>query len=272
MKVFVAVLALFVACSEAKPSRIHQIGSTTHYQNVDSQIIGGQDVNYGQFPWQLSQQRNGGHSCGASLLNSRYALSAAHCVDGADPNSMRVVAGLHARSNEAGTQSSIVQTYKMHEQYNTGGPTYANDIAILTFQTLINIGGNIQPANLPGDNGNSFAGQTCIITGWGRNSNTNNLPDVMQMAEIGVISSGDCNNWVGGIWDGHICVYDSANYRGACNGDSGGPINCPGGPIAYLMTGVASFVFQSGGNCLPNYPSVYTRVSYYLGWIYANTP
>lgn len=54
---------------------------------VDNQIIGGQDASPGAWPWQLSQQRSSGgswsHSCGASLLSSTKALSAAHCIDGA---------------------------------------------------------------------------------------------------------------------------------------------------------------------------------------------
>ena len=53
-----------------------------------SYIVGGVEAGVGEFPHQLSQQRLRGdstwsHSCGASLLSSRYALSAAHCVVGA---------------------------------------------------------------------------------------------------------------------------------------------------------------------------------------------
>jgi secreted trypsin-like serine protease len=55
---------------------------------IDSFIIGGSNANAGEWPWQLSQQRKSStdswsHSCGASLLSSLTALSAAHCVDGA---------------------------------------------------------------------------------------------------------------------------------------------------------------------------------------------
>lgn len=54
---------------------------------VGSHIIGGEEAAPGEFPWQLSQQRQGSsgwsHSCGASLLSKKFALSAAHCVNGA---------------------------------------------------------------------------------------------------------------------------------------------------------------------------------------------
>jgi secreted trypsin-like serine protease len=194
-------------------------------------------------------------------------------VDGAAVNILRIIAGLHDRSNEAGAQIADVAAYKMHEQYNVGAPSYANDIAILTLAQNIGLGGNVAAAILPGDD-NDFAGQNCVITGWGRTSADNNLPNILQKATIGILTTGQCQNQVAGIaniWDGHICIYDAETTRGACNGDSGGPINCFNGANT-LVTGVASFVIQSGGSCLPTYPSTYTRVSYYRGWIQANTP
>ena len=48
-----------------------------------------------------------------------------------------------------------------------GSWTFPNDIAILVFATPVTIGGNTQPATLPVDDSNSYAGYTCVITGWG---------------------------------------------------------------------------------------------------------
>jgi len=276
MKTFVALLAIVCLC-EARPSRSIDGAMPTLFDRVDSQVIGGTNAQAGAWPWQLSQQRGSGsswsHSCGASLLSSRYALSAAHCVDGAPVAQVRVIAGLHDRSNTAGTQTANLSGYRMHEQYNNNAATYANDIAILTFSSNINTGGNVQFATLPANNNNNFAGTTCVITGWGRTSSSNTLPNVLQQANVGILTQAQCVSQASGasIWANHICIYDSANTRGACNGDSGGPVNCPvsGG---YQVAGIASFVFQSAGACLPSRPSVYTRTSTYLTWINNNTP
>jgi len=273
MKAFVALLALVCLC-EARPGFV-DVGTPTLFDNVDSQIIGGTNAAVGAWPWQLSQQRLGtswSHSCGASLLSARYALSAAHCVDGSSASNLRVIAGLHDRSNTAGTVTSNVSSYKMHESYNTGTPTYSNDIAILTLATAINQGTNIRYAALPANNNNNFAGTTGVITGWGRTSSAQTLPNVLQQANVGILTLAQCQSQASGanIWANHICIYDSANTRGACNGDSGGPVNCNSG--GYLVAGIASFVFQSGGACLPSRPSVYTRTSTYLSWIATNTP
>jgi len=265
----------FVYICEARPRGAPEIllPLATPYEGIDSFIIGGTNANQGEFPWQLSQQRQSGttwgHSCGSSLLSARYSLSAAHCVEGASATILRVIAGLHDRSNTAGTTTSNISGYRNHEGYNNGAASYANDIAILTFSTNVNtVAGRIQYASIPANNNNNYAGSSCIISGWGRTSSSNTLPNILQKATISILTTAACQQQGGnGVWANHICTRDTSNQRGACNGDSGGPINC-----GNVVTGIASFVWQSGGNCLTTYPSVYTRVSAYLAWIATNTP
>jgi len=161
----------------------------------------------------------------------------------------------------------------MHEQYNNNAASYANDIAILTFATNIApVAGRIAYATLPGNNNNNFAGVNCVLSGWGRTSSANTLPNILQKATVTGLTTAQCQAQGGnGIWANHFCVKDNNNQAGACNGDNGGPANCPNG-AATQVAGIASFVWQSGGNCLTNYPSAYTRVSAYLAWIATNTP
>lgn len=272
MKAFILVLLAIGLC-DARPSLKFRNAKPQLFRSIDSFIIGGSNAGVGAYPWQLSQERLGGgwgHSCGASLLTANTALSAAHCVDGAGVNILRCVAGINDRSNPGPTaQYADLSAYRMHEQYNQGGPTFANDIAVLFFANGIAFGANVAPGTLPPDNNNNFAGNTVVITGWGRTDGSNNLPNVLQQANVQVLTTDDCQNRVAGIaqiTDNHICVYGN-NFSGACNGDSGGPMNCPGGPGFYVC-GVTSFVIaDGGGNCLVAYPSFYTRTSPYLGWI-----
>lgn len=65
VNIFVRVLAL-VTCASAIPS---------------GRVVGGKNAEIGQFPHQVSLQRSdGSHTCGGSILNERYILTAAHCV------------------------------------------------------------------------------------------------------------------------------------------------------------------------------------------------
>jgi len=273
----IVLLALASYCN-AKPSFDIYARPTISFEGY---VIGGTDADPGEFPWQLSQQRQGAlgawsHSCGASLLSSRYGLSAAHCVDGASASILRVLAGINNRLDANAVPVNIA-SYTMNELYNNGDGTFANDIAILTFDSDITPNGdNIQFLNLPADNSNNFAGDTCVISGWGRTDSSNVLPELLQKASIGIITTAECNTLLAPVsgasaTDRMICLYDTANQIGSCNGDSGGPLNCDDNGTR-VVAGVTSWGISGSGACMQTYPSIYTRTSAYLDWIKANTP
>jgi secreted trypsin-like serine protease len=279
----IAVVALLVLASycEARPSI-----DFTARASFGSYIVNGVEATPGEFPWQLSQQRQGStglwsHSCGASLLSSNYALSAAHCVEGTAVTVLRVIAGLHDRTASDGVTSNVA-SYKTHERYNLAGEgTFGNDIAIITLSSPIAAnGGKIQFATLPTNTEDLLFGSRCVISGWGRVDSTNVLPVNLQKAEINIISTDECNTLLSSVsgalaTDRMVCLFESATQTGSCNGDSGGPLNCnyiiEDSP-AVIVAGVTSWGISGGGACLQSYPSVYTRTSAYLDWIETNTP
>lgn len=48
--------------------------------NLNGRIVGGFPIDIKQVPWQASLQRNGNHSCGASIISNKWLLTAAHCT------------------------------------------------------------------------------------------------------------------------------------------------------------------------------------------------
>jgi len=275
----IVLLALASVCN-AKPSIDTYARATVSFEGF---IIGGVDARIEDYPYQLSQQRVSSagvwsHSCGASLLSSTRGLSAAHCVDGAAVRALRVIAGVTNRDDPNGFAVNVA-SYTMHESYNDGSSSFANDIAILNFNSAIEVtGSNIQLLELPADNSNNFAGQTCTITGWGRTDSSNALPQTLQKAEIGIITTTECSRLLAPVngatvTDNVICLYDTANLVGSCNGDSGGPLTCNDQNGIAVVAGVTSWGISTGiaRACSQDYPSVYTRTSAYLDWIARNS-
>lgn len=271
------VLLLVAAICEARPSIDSRARPALFQPGFGSFIVGGTEATPGEFPWQLSQQRLGAawsHSCGASLLSADRALSAAHCVVNTNINILRVIGGLHDRTASNGEISNL-SGMSTHAGYNNGQQTFANDIAILNLETPIFANGDsIGYATLPDDtNDNQYTGETCVMSGWGRTSSSNALPNNLMKASIGVISMDECNTRMApvsgaNVGPGQICLFSSTQNIGSCNGDSGGPLNCDDQSI---VAGVTSWGISGGGACLQTYPSVYTRTSYFRQWIRDNS-
>lgn len=268
------LLLLVAALCDARPEP--EVGHPAFFEpGFGSFIVGGTPAAVGEFPWQLSQERLGAswsHSCGSSLLGAMRTLTAAHCVDGASVTILRVLAGLHDRSQPQGATIANVASYRMHQNYNDGSVTFSNDIGIINTATSILETGWIRYAMLPLDNSNQHVGEMCVISGWGRTSSSNVLPNVLQKATIAVISESECNTRMAPVsgarvGPGQICLYTPG--IGSCNGDSGGPLNCVDSR-GTIVSGVTSWGIQSGGSCLQTYPSVYTRTGWYLDWINNN--
>ena len=57
----------------------------------DPRIVGGQNANPGEWPWQVGLHRGSGTPfCGASLVSDQYVITAAHCVKAGDWSRLKV--------------------------------------------------------------------------------------------------------------------------------------------------------------------------------------
>ncbi|XP_049799381.1 trypsin delta-like [Schistocerca nitens] len=230
---------------------------------VNGRIINGEPAALGEFPAQLSLQRNGRHSCGASILNENWALTAAHCVAELDSDIVLEVLAGTITLDEGGTRHTV-ESFTMHPQYNASD-SWVNDIALLRVSTpfLMN-GETVAPIQLPAQGEDTPAGSPVTVVGWGRLWYEGFLPNNLQKVDIEVWSQDLCASL---FWDGfespiypsHICAAGVDERGSSCNGDSGGPLLHES-----VVVGLVSWSYRCA---TPPYPTVYTRVSSYVDWI-----
>ena len=115
------------------------------------------------------------------------------------------------------------------------------------------------------------------VMGWGRTeSRPGSESDVLLETTIDYISNEECKKVYNAeftertgyeITDGMMCAYKK--YSGVCLGDSGGPLFIvdEDGEIGDHPTQVGIVSWSKDACATSGYPGVYTRVSYYSGWI-----
>jgi secreted trypsin-like serine protease len=231
-------------------------------RDINPFIVGGTPASIGDHPYHLSLRVAGSHSCSASLLSTTRAVSAAHCA-GSAISLYSLLGGTVNRLETTCTTCVLWNptAFIRHPSFvNNGAVGFPNDVAVLQFAPIAtNV--NLSPIVLSRPVDGDFAGQTCVITGWGRTTPTSGLSTVLLEANVTVLSNDVCTvDWSSGqINDGHVCI--SSPDAAPCGGDSAGPLNC-----SDLLAGIMSWGVS---NCSPTSPTVYTRISYYYDWITA---
>ncbi|KAI4457880.1 polyserase-related [Holotrichia oblita] len=228
--------------------------------NQTNRIIGGQPVLHrSQFPFQVSLRYNAWPMCGASIIDNRHLLTAAHCVTddrGRLRNKSRyhaVVGDLRTNINSPTTVIRRILNIFVHENYNPS--TIVSDVAVLRIESLIfnaNINSIPLAANLPPPNTN------CTISGWGLTDFEGDPSPILLFAHVLLLSHQTCLQSYGSyLLGGMICA--GFPGRDSCSGDSGGPLVCNGVQIGIVSWGVRCGDLE--------FPGVYASVPTYVDWI-----
>lgn len=127
-----------------------------------TRIVGGEDAPEDLAPFQCSMQMNRRHFCGCAILNSKFLLTASHCVVGQSARSLEILVG----TNDLGKGGKYyeVKRYVMHEEYNS--PPFANDIAVIELKKSIKFDEKTSPIELNDEEVPD--GAQVQLTGWGR--------------------------------------------------------------------------------------------------------
>ena len=259
-------------------------------------IIGGVEVRYEDFPWQVAilqiNHDQGYQTCGGSIISDRWVLTAAHCVWDEQRNrqipreNLAIYWG--SESLESGGNIEFISRVIVHEGFDF--KFMGADIALIELESSISAPS--VPLALSRTPHLEVPGQVATVSGWGlvrpiyeyeeghfvdlltehevlREEISKYSPANLMAAGIRIVSLQECRSAMGdlasSVTERTICAGWPDGGRDSCSGDSGGPLHVRGDDSEFIQIGIVSW---GRGACgLPGEYSVYTRVSSYWDWI-----
>jgi len=267
---------------------IEGVTSTTGGQDF---IVGGEAVLRGKYSWVASVVIGRGHGCGATLIASRWAVTAAHCYyncHAVENNCIwddlshslpikDIVLGDHDISKpHDDTHRKMVAVEKIfpHQMYNGNRANNKNDIALLYLAEEVDL--NIHtPACLPVA-GRDYTGEMAAVYGWGTaGACSRSAQPILQEVSLEILSDATCRKAKGYYWSlnqNNKCEEDWGSYaslipdsmvcargpgKDTCQGDSGGPLTVQE-EGQHSLVGVVSWGY---GCAEENFPGIYVEVA-----------
>ncbi|TEA31980.1 hypothetical protein DBR06_SOUSAS15210017 [Sousa chinensis] len=230
-------------------------------------IVGGTEVQEGEWPWQASLQWDGIHRCGATLINDTWLVSAAHCFRTyKDPARWTASFGVKI---EPPKMKQGLRRIIVHEKYKY--PSHDYDISVAELSSPVSYTNAVHRICLPDASREFHPGDEMFVTGFGALQNDGSSQNHLRQVQVNLIDTKICNEhkaYNNAITPRMLCAGSLKGNRDACQGDSGGPLVSPDARDIWYLAGIVSW----GDDCgHPNKPGVYARVTAFRDWIASKT-
>ncbi|NXC40192.1 FA9 factor, partial [Penelope pileata] len=236
----------------------------------DTRVVGGTDSVKGQLPWQVHLVDSRGLGfCGGSIVNERWVVTAAHCLQLGD--NVTVVAGeYNTKENDNTEQERQVVKIIPYPTYNRTRNKHHNDIALLELDRPLTFNSYVTPICIGTRDFTNMllSSGSGTVSGWGSTLYRGRSAHILQVLTVPFVDRLTClKSTSTTILQSMFCAGYAAGGKDTCKGDSGGPYtNEIGG--TWFLTGVTSW----GEECAkPGKYGIYTKVSKYVKWIKEST-
>jgi len=232
---------------------------------LESFIVGGNAAIPNSWPWAVTIFEYGKHSCGGTIINESWILTANHCVD--SMGRFKVGVGYHNLQKKGHGQMIKVTKVIEANFIDEEGAFDFRDLALLKLAKPIKFNKYIQPICLP-EQGKEFKiGQKFVAVGWGSLKQGSAGPKDLNQVILPYIPDSVCSKdeWLGksflpGL---EICAGYSEGGKDTCQGDSGGGL-----VYFHDEKWYQGGIVSHGNGCGDEKsPGVYVKVSEYVNWI-----
>ncbi|MDC5820613.1 S1 family peptidase [Vibrio europaeus] len=246
--------------------------------DVTPYIVNGSDANIVNYPSFASLFFRNGNVystsafCGATMINSQYVLTAAHCFYGDDNLMLYTVVApqLDDESNFlSNQQAKALEFYYPDTFIDSSAELWPDDIAIIKLETPLAVADYSSLLNVAINNAFPGGGDYKAIGHGLIAGNVSGGTNLLETALI-YVDTPTCQAEYGSkLTSSHLCFSGAINggYRNStCRGDSGGPVYWYNGS-QYIQIGITSFGPSTCGNISVNATSIFTDVHDYQTWI-----
>ena len=141
----------------------HEASVPSIFNGIVGRVRNGFDTKE-PLPYQLARSPGG---CGGTLISSKFAITAKHCDNNGQWDSMAFIAGKFYK--DYNPSDEYVQKRWVKKVYGDKIPGFHPDLVVVEFEEPFNlVPGVIEPACLPTQKVD--VGTKCYVSGWGRGS------------------------------------------------------------------------------------------------------
>nr|XP_018667230.1 testisin-like isoform X2 [Ciona intestinalis] len=224
------------------------------------------------WPWMVQILVSGGHSCGATLLSSRWIITSNNCVHGVQHASIIIYLGHEKNALNHSLTDSPHRVYRTVNQIISHdlATRYNNSVALIKLNEAVEINEYVKPICLSGGE-RPQVGAKCWGTGFGfADENSVEPSNVLKEVDLPIVDIDVCrrsytNTAYSVDRNNMMCAGYIQGGKDLCYGDMGGPLMCQReNSCDFYISGITQF----GRGCgRPGNYGAYTNVAFYEDWI-----